>query len=101
MDLDDLEPRKTPEHQLGMDLSKLSENELKTLVVRLKEEIERVEVAISDKQSSRLDADAIFKSLISSPGCFGKFWPRPVSLVFYDRWLIGKIGNLPSTLTLS
>lgn len=62
MDLDDLTPKKPKVHELGQDLSKHSEAELKTLVETLRSEIERVEGALTAKQSSRSAAEAAFKS---------------------------------------
>ncbi len=61
MDLDDLEPRKPPKHEIGAELSKLSVAELKALIDTLKAEVARVEQALSAKQSSRSAADAAFK----------------------------------------
>ena len=62
MDLDDLTPKKPKTHELGQDLSKHSEAELKALVGTLQAEIARVEEALAGKQSSRSTAEAAFKS---------------------------------------
>lgn len=61
MDLDDLEPRKFPKHEIGADLSKLSVGELKALVETLQAEITRVERALAAGRSSKSAADAVFK----------------------------------------
>lgn len=61
MDLDDLTPKKPKDHELGQDLSKHSEAELKALVETLQTEIARVEEALNAKQSSRSAAEAAFK----------------------------------------
>lgn len=62
MDIDDLEPRKTDDFQIGGDLSKLSVDELKTLASTLADEIKRIEDELKSKESSRDAADAVFKS---------------------------------------
>jgi len=61
MDLDDLTPKKPKLHELGQDLSKHSETELKALIETLQTEIVRVEGALAAKQSSRGAAEAAFK----------------------------------------
>ena len=61
MDLDDLTPKKAKVHELGEDLSKHSEAELKALIETLRAEIERVEAALSGQQSSRSAAEAACK----------------------------------------
>jgi len=62
MDMDDLEPRKTGDFQIGGDLSKLSVDELKNLASALAGEIRRIETEIAAKESTRSAADAFFKS---------------------------------------
>lgn len=62
MDLDDLIPKKPKGHQIGQDLSKLSEAELKALIETLQGEIGRVETMLAAKESSRSAAEAAFKS---------------------------------------
>ena len=62
MDLEELEPRKKKDFEIGGDLSTLSVDELKDLAATLKGEIARIEEAIRAKQSSRTAADSVFKS---------------------------------------
>jgi len=62
MDLDDLEPRKSADYEIGGDLSKLSVEELKDLIGKLGDEISRIEQALGEKQSQLSAADSIFKS---------------------------------------
>ena len=61
MDLDDLTPKKPKGHEIGQDLSTLSEEELKALIETLRGEIARIEAMLSEKQSSRSAAEAAFK----------------------------------------
>ncbi|MEJ8574049.1 DUF1192 domain-containing protein [Microbaculum marinum] len=60
MFLDDDKPKRTPEHEIGMDLSVLSVNELKARIVLLKAEIERLEADIRSKASTRDAAEGLF-----------------------------------------
>ena len=62
MDIDELEPIKTPAYAIGSDLSKLSVDELRGLVETLKEEIERIEKSAAEKEAKRSEADNFFKS---------------------------------------
>ena len=62
MDIDELEPVKTPTYAIGSDLSKLSVDELRGLVETLKEEIERIEKSAAEKEAKRSEADNFFKS---------------------------------------
>ena len=62
MDLEELEPRKSKDHQIGGDLSTLSIEELRDLVATLTAEISRIEEAIRAKESSKSAADSVFKS---------------------------------------
>jgi len=62
MDLDDLEPRKSADYEIGQDLSKLSVEELKDLIGQLRDEISRIEQALAEKQSQLNAADSVFKS---------------------------------------
>ncbi len=62
MDLEELEPRKTKDHQIGGDLSNLSIEELRVLAATLTAEISRIEEAIRGKESSKSAADSVFKS---------------------------------------
>ena len=62
MDLEELEPRKTADYEIGGDLSKFSIEELAALAAKLAEEIARIEEALRAKESSRAAADDVFKS---------------------------------------
>ena len=62
MDMDDLEPRKTGDFQIGGDLSKLSVDELKALASMLADEIRGIENELKSKESSSRAAAALFKS---------------------------------------
>ncbi len=61
MDLDDLTPKKPKGHEIGQDLSTLSEEELKALIETLQGEIARIQAALDEKQSSRSAAEAAFR----------------------------------------
>ncbi len=61
MDIEDLEPRKKPNFEIGCDLSTHSIEELKELIETLGEEIERIGKAVQSKESSRDAADKVFK----------------------------------------
>ncbi len=61
MDLDDLTPKKPKGHEIGQDLSTLSQDELKALIKTLQGEIARIEAALGEKQSSRSAAEAAFR----------------------------------------
>ncbi|ODR99156.1 hypothetical protein AUC68_03770 [Methyloceanibacter methanicus] len=61
MDLDDLTPKKPKGHEIGQDLSTLSEAELKALIDTLQGEIGRIEAILAAKESSRSAAEAAFK----------------------------------------
>ena len=61
MSIEDLEPKKPKDHEVGADLSKLSVGELKELIETLKAEIARVEQILAAKQSSKSAAESIFK----------------------------------------
>jgi uncharacterized small protein (DUF1192 family) len=61
MDLEDLEPKKAKNHEVGADLSKLSVGELQELIETLKSEIARVEQTLTAKQSSKNAAESVFK----------------------------------------
>ena len=60
MDEDD-RPKKKIVHEIGQDLALLSVKELQERIAILKEEIGRLEAAISGKQASRTVADQFFK----------------------------------------
>ncbi|MDR3374825.1 MAG: DUF1192 domain-containing protein [Ancalomicrobiaceae bacterium] len=59
--IDDDRPRKKIVHEIGQDLSLLSEAELDERVGILKEEILRLEADKAKKRASRFAADAVFK----------------------------------------
>ncbi len=58
---DDDRPKKKITHEIGQDLALLSVKELDERVALLKEEIGRLEAAITGKQASRNVADTFFK----------------------------------------
>ena len=60
MDEDD-RPKKKIVHEIGQELALLSVKELQERIAILKEEIGRLEAAISGKQASRTVADLFFK----------------------------------------
>ncbi len=61
MDIEDLEPRKKKNFEIGCDLSSHSIEELKELIETLGGEISRIEQNIATKESSRDAADSVFK----------------------------------------
>lgn len=60
--VDDDRPQKKPNHEIGMDLSMISADELKSRIDMLKAEIARLEAEIGRKASGRLAAENLFKS---------------------------------------
>ncbi len=60
MDEDD-RPKKKITHEIGQDLALLSIEELTERIAFLREEIARLEEALSKKQASRAAADQVFK----------------------------------------
>jgi len=60
MDEDD-RPKKKIVHEIGQDLALLSVGELNERIALLKEEIARLEAAVSSKQASRDVASQFFK----------------------------------------
>jgi uncharacterized small protein (DUF1192 family) len=58
---DDDRPKKKVVHDIGQDLALLSVEELRERVALMKDEIARLEAAISAKQASRASADTFFK----------------------------------------
>ena len=60
IDPDDL-PKKKITHEMGQELALLSVGELAERIALLKEEIARLEAAMSSKQASRNVADQFFK----------------------------------------
>jgi len=58
---DDAEKKKKPVHDIGQDLAMLSVEELSERIALLKEEIVRLEAALTGKQATRRAADAFFK----------------------------------------
>jgi uncharacterized small protein (DUF1192 family) len=61
MDRDDERPAKKPEVPIGDDLALLSVEELEWRIHVLRQEITRLEAAISAKRASRSAADSVFK----------------------------------------
>jgi uncharacterized small protein (DUF1192 family) len=61
MDRDDERPAKKPEVPIGDDLALLSVEELECRIGVLRQEITRLEAAISAKRASRSAADSVFK----------------------------------------
>ncbi|WP_160011306.1 DUF1192 domain-containing protein [Rhizobium sp. 18055] len=59
---DDDRPQKKPNHEIGMDLSMISADELKSRIDLLKAEISRIEAEMARKASGRLAAENLFKS---------------------------------------
>jgi uncharacterized small protein (DUF1192 family) len=55
-------PKKKVVHEIGQDLALLSVAELAERIALLREEIARLEAAMSGKQASRQAADQFFKS---------------------------------------
>jgi uncharacterized small protein (DUF1192 family) len=58
---DEDRPKKKIIHEIGQELALLSVKELEERIALLKEEIARLEAAISRKQASRNVADQFFK----------------------------------------
>jgi uncharacterized small protein (DUF1192 family) len=59
---DDDKPRKKVTHEIGQDLSLLSVEELTERIALMTSEIERLQVAMTKKRTSRDAADSFFKS---------------------------------------
>lgn len=58
----DDEPRKkTPVHEIGQDLSRLSAGELQERIGQLKSEIGRLETELSSKGATKAAAEAFFR----------------------------------------
>ncbi len=60
--MDEDEPKKTPIHEIGQDLSQLSVDELHERIEMLKAEIARLETETGSKDASKSAAEAFFKS---------------------------------------
>jgi uncharacterized small protein (DUF1192 family) len=60
--VDDDRPQKKPNHEIGVDLSMISADELKSRIELLEAEILRIEAEIARKASGRLAAESLFKS---------------------------------------
>lgn len=58
---DDERPKKKIAHEIGQDLALLSVDEITERIALLREEISRLEEALSKKQASRSAADQFFK----------------------------------------
>lgn len=59
--VDDDRPKKKPTHEIGQDLSLLSEGDLAERIALLKDEIARLEEAVAARRKSRSAADSVFK----------------------------------------
>jgi uncharacterized small protein (DUF1192 family) len=59
---DDDRPQKKPNHEIGMDLSMMSVDELTSRIDMLKAEISRIEAEAQRKASGRKAAENLFKS---------------------------------------
>jgi len=62
MDVEGFEPKRTPDYEIGANLSTLSVGELEGLIEELETEISRISTALSEKTVSRSAADSIFKN---------------------------------------
>ncbi|MBB3964826.1 DUF1192 domain-containing protein [Rhizobium metallidurans] len=60
--MDDDRPQKKANHEIGMDLSMMSVDELNARIDMLKAEISRIEQEAARKASGRLAAENLFKS---------------------------------------
>jgi uncharacterized small protein (DUF1192 family) len=60
--VDDDRPQKKPTHEIGVDLSMMSVDELKARIEILKTEIARIEAEAARKASGRLAAENLFRS---------------------------------------
>ena len=58
---DDDKPKKKVAHEIGQDLTLLSVEELSARVQLLRDEIQRIEVDMTQKRASRSAADHFFK----------------------------------------
>lgn len=58
---DDERPKKKIAHEIGQDLALLSVDEIAERIALLREEIDRLEGALSKKRASRSAADQFFK----------------------------------------
>ena len=58
---DDDKPIKKPNHEIGIDLSALSVDELRVRIALLNAEIARIEAEIAAESSSRNSAESLFK----------------------------------------
>ena len=58
---DDDRPKKTPAHEIGCDLSLLSVDELGNRIELLKQEIERLDAARTNKSASKSEAESFFR----------------------------------------
>ena len=77
MDLDDLEPRKSADYEIGGDLTKLSVEELKGLIGKLRDEISRIEQALGVGRGRMGDDEEAFAVHYAILSPFG-ITPSPV-----------------------
>jgi uncharacterized small protein (DUF1192 family) len=59
--VDDDRPKKKLAHEIGQDVSLVSEGELEERIALLQGEIERLRGEVSKRRASRSAADAVFK----------------------------------------
>ena len=59
--LDDDRPKKKLAHELGQDVSLVSEGELEERIALLQGEIDRLRTEVTKRRASRSAADAVFK----------------------------------------
>jgi uncharacterized small protein (DUF1192 family) len=59
--VDDEQQKRKPKHEIGEDLTLMSETELLARVALLQEEIGRLEAAAAARRASRAAADSVFK----------------------------------------
>lgn len=60
--IDDDRPKKKLAHEIGQDVSLVSEGELGERIALLEGEIERLRTEVAKRRASRSAADAVFKS---------------------------------------
>mgnify|MGYP001390861829 FL=1 len=59
--LDDDRPKKKLAHEIGQDVSLVSEGELEERIALLQGEIDRLRTEVTKRRASRSAADAVFK----------------------------------------
>ncbi|MCM2400868.1 DUF1192 domain-containing protein [Rhizobium sp. S153] len=61
MTFDEQRPKKSVTHEIGIDLSSISAEELRARIAVLREEIARIEAEIARKDDSKRAADSFFR----------------------------------------